>query len=156
MPIRPKSICRHPGCGKAIARPGYCDKHIDDAKQWDDNRKAAFRQKRRALKTNSSEWRRLREMVLREKPLCADCLKENRIKEASVVDHIDGDATNNNRKNLQSLCASCHSKKTASEDGGFGNRRRYGGGAGQKSGTLVSDTRPPSSFCVRKFRGGGI
>lgn len=43
---------------------------------------------------------------------------------ATVVDHVDGDAMNNDRSNLQPLCASCHAAKTAREDGGFGNPRR--------------------------------
>ncbi|MEW6383526.1 MAG: HNH endonuclease [Pseudomonadota bacterium] len=40
------------------------------------------------------------------------------------VDHIDGDPNNNATTNLQTLCVSCHSRKTAREDGGFGNPDR--------------------------------
>ncbi|ELK38933.1 HNH endonuclease, partial [Brevibacillus agri BAB-2500] len=44
---------------------------------------------------------------------------------ATVVDHIvphKGDMRKFwDRMNWQALCASCHSKKTAKEDGGFGN-----------------------------------
>ena len=45
---------------------------------------------------------------------------------ATDVDHIvphRGDARLlYDENNLQSLCKSCHSRKTATEDGGFGNR----------------------------------
>lgn len=150
------TICRHPGCGKAIARPGYCDNHQNDARQWDNNKRAAARQQKRTLSTNSTIWRRLRDQVLREQPLCAECHRNRRITEASVIDHVNGDATDNRRENLQALCASCHSRKTAREDGGFGNFSRRGVGAGQKFIASLSDTRPQSDLGVRKFQGGGI
>lgn len=81
------------------------------------------RQKRRALPTNSAAWRKLRAAFLREHPLCMDCEKRGRVTPASVVDHIDGNAHNNEPGNLAALCASCHSRKTARQDGGFGNPR---------------------------------
>nr|WP_197408087.1 MULTISPECIES: HNH endonuclease signature motif containing protein [unclassified Guyparkeria] len=52
-----------------------------------------------------------------------DCEKRGRVTPASVVDHIDGNAHNNEPGNLAALCASCHSRKTARQDGGFGNPR---------------------------------
>jgi len=79
------------------------------------------RQGKRTLATNCAAWRRLRARVLTEQPLCADCAKRNRITAATQVDHVDGDPSNNERHNLQGLCASCHSSKTNREQGGFGN-----------------------------------
>jgi 5-methylcytosine-specific restriction protein A len=37
------------------------------------------------------------------------------------VDHIDGDSDNDAWDNLRSRCHPCHSRKTATHDGGFGN-----------------------------------
>jgi 5-methylcytosine-specific restriction protein A len=98
------------------------------------------------LPTNSEAWRRIRAIVLSEQPLCEECNRQNRTTGASVVDHINGDASDNRRENLQSLCPSCHSKKTAKEDGGFGNAR---GGAGQKSTASLPDSRPKPYAHVR-------
>lgn len=71
-------------------------------------------------------WRRFRTAVLRLRPVCetAGCGIT-----ATNVDHIvprrrggaDLDAAN-----VQALCASCHSAKTAIHDGGFGRPGRPG------------------------------
>ena len=116
--------CRHPGCAAIVADgSGYCPKHHNDARQWDNIQRAKARQVRRALPTSSAAWRALRREVLREQPLCVHCLRAGRVRAATVVDHLDGNAMNNERGNLQPLCLSCHAIKTAREDGGFGNPR---------------------------------
>lgn len=57
-------------------------------------------------------WRRWRLMVLREEPLCRVCGDA-----ADQVDHITplSRGGTDERSNLQSLCASCHSKKTSAD-----------------------------------------
>lgn len=86
------------------------------------------RQATRALPTNSAEWRRIREEVLlRDLYTCQRCQRVLGGKGQAHVDHVDGDAGNNALVNLQTLCAPCHSAKTAAEDGGFGNVRRAAG-----------------------------
>lgn len=82
------------------------------------------RQARRALATNSAAWLALRQQVLNREPLCRCCAARGVIRAATDVDHIDGDASNNDDANLQPLCRRCHSRKTAREDGGFGNRKK--------------------------------
>lgn len=56
-------------------------------------------------------------MVLNAEPLCRHCMAEGRVQQAQEVDHIDGNAWNLAWDNLQPLCKSCHSKKTAKEHG---------------------------------------
>jgi len=64
-------------------------------------------------------WRKLRAMVLNEQPICQHCRREA----ATEVDHIVplSRGGENTMENLQGLCKSCHSRKTAREDGGFGH-----------------------------------
>lgn len=79
------------------------------------------RQATRALHTDSKAWRRIRERVLvRDMYQCAHCQKFG-----DQVDHKDGDSGHNpeDGSNWQTLCRSCHSRKTAKEQGGFGNGR---------------------------------
>lgn len=73
-------------------------------------------------------WRRLARMQLMRQPLCADPfgVHAGRPVRGAHVDHIvprqagGTDAL----ENLQTLCASCHSRKTVRCDGGFGRARR--------------------------------
>lgn len=82
------------------------------------------RQARRALATNSAAWRAIRSGVLAREPLCRLCATKGITRAANHVDHVDGNANNNDPTNLQPLCAPCHNRKTATEDGGFGNRKK--------------------------------
>jgi 5-methylcytosine-specific restriction protein A len=70
---------------------------------------------------DNGAWVRLRLMVLAEEPLCRECLKLGMVEPASEVDHVisvrQAPELRLVRSNLQSLCASCHSKKTAKEMG---------------------------------------
>lgn len=72
---------------------------------------------RRVLPLNTAAWQRLRALVITEEPLCRHCGERGLIVTASDVDHIDNDPNNNDRANLQSLCHSCHSIKTAADYG---------------------------------------
>ncbi len=125
MPRSAPLPCRHPGCPALVEDGcGYCPRHQGDRRQWDNTARAKARQSRRAWHTGDARWRALRAEVLREQPLCVQCARAGRLRLASVVDHVDGNAMNNERSNLQPLCSSCHAVKTAREDGGFGNPRR--------------------------------
>ena len=80
----------------------------------------------------SPAWRRVRRRVLVAHPRCQvpGCTLL-----ASQVDHVRAIAAGGDPfgpANLRAMCQSCHSRKTASADGGFGNRR--GGRARGKPG----------------------
>ncbi|QNM94911.1 HNH endonuclease [Chitinimonas koreensis] len=76
---------------------------------------------------DSAWWQGLRSAQLARQPLCQGCLDSGAVVPATHVDHIkpvaDGGSFDD-PANHQSLCQSCHSRKTAAADGGFGNRRR--------------------------------
>jgi 5-methylcytosine-specific restriction protein A len=61
---------------------------------------------------NNSKWVRLRELVLKEQPLCVICRQHNEVKASDTVDHITPHKGNKelfwDRQNLQALCSSCH------------------------------------------------
>lgn len=123
MPQRPNRPCMHPGCGALVnGRDSKCTLHMQVQRQ----RENAQRDKAIAS-MYGSRWRKARAIYLRSNPLCVQCIAASLIVPANVVDHIEphkGDeALFWNRANWQSLCAPCHSTKTASEDGGFGNER---------------------------------
>lgn len=79
-----------------------------------------------AARGYGGRWQKARATYLHRHPLCAQCEKEGRARPARVVDHViphRGDQTLFwDSKNWQPLCKPHHDLKTASEDGGFGNR----------------------------------
>jgi hypothetical protein len=67
----------------------------------------------RTLALNGKAWRELRALVLSEQPICQQCERMGQYTAATEVDHIDNDASNNERSNLVGLCKHHHSAKTA-------------------------------------------
>ncbi|MBS6883788.1 HNH endonuclease [uncultured Butyricicoccus sp.] len=110
-PLRP---CLHPGC-TALVRGGYCERHRPP------------RVERRS--EDSRRWRRwyslpvwtddLRPEQLAREPFCRECAAHGLRVYATDVDHVvphDGDWSKFiDPENLQSLCHSCHGRKTAAE-----------------------------------------
>ena len=115
MPWKPKHICNYPGC-QTLTYDRYCEKHKKEMMKI---------QNERSSKMYTYKWRKASKEFLKKHPLCAECQREGRLTPATEVDHIKPHGGNLrlfwNKKNWQPLCKSCHSKKTAKEDGGFGN-----------------------------------
>ena len=83
-----------------------------------------------------SDWRALRTRYLQVHPVCevGGCSRA-----AVAVDHVVPMARGGERlswDNLQGLCASCHSRKTALQDGGFGH-------AGRDPDAVLDEYMPP-------------
>lgn len=110
MPTRPKRPCRCPGCPNLCEKGVYCEEHSEYSS--DRMRGGA------AARGYNAEWRIERRRFLNVHPLCAECMKENRLTAATVVDHIvphRGDMKLFwDRNNWQPLCKDCHDKKTGS------------------------------------------
>ncbi len=122
MPQRPKRPCSKPGCRALVesGKGGYCDKHKRECTQSYDYKRGTS-----AQRGYDANWRKLRKAILAVEPLCRKCLAEGKIKEATEVDHIDGNVRNLERSNLQPLCKSHHSKKTVMESN-FGKNEKKG------------------------------
>lgn len=118
-PIRP---CAHPGC-RELVRTGYCDKH-----------RPKDRQRRSAAAADWHTWytlpiwvNDLRPQQLLREPFCRECSRRAALEglphlsrvRATDVDHVVPHrgvwSRFIDRSNLQSLCHSCHSRKTMAE-----------------------------------------
>lgn len=114
MPTQPKKPCKHPGCPN-LTEGKYCEQH-----------KAEHRADRMTSHQRGydRQWRSASKIFLRQHPLCVICEREGRLTPATVVDHIKPHKGDKelfwDRSNWQPLCKSCHDRKTANEDGGFG------------------------------------
>lgn len=112
-------LCSVPRCGNTIPKPGRCLEHKRITQ--------AFNKMLRPRNPlyGTTRWQVLRLHILQANPLCVSCGQV-----ATQVDHIkpyeaEGEGGSFwDPTNLQSLCQSCHSRKTARGDGGFGNRKR--------------------------------
>lgn len=121
MPTKPLRPCQHPGCN-ALTNNTRCDTHTKAiAKQADSKRESS------SARGYNSRWQKARLTYLRKHPLCVYCLANDTTKLATDVDHIIPHKGNQklfwDTSNWQALCHECHSTKTASEDGGFNNKK---------------------------------
>src|SRR5690554_5661002 len=124
MVRKPKRPCNHPGCRRLVEK-GYCDEHRRQRSQEYDRWRGSS-----AERGYGHRWRKYREWFLKQNPLCVECRKRGKLTPATEVDHIrphKGDPVLfwDAENNWQGLCKSCHSRKTAKEDGGFGNLGRH-------------------------------
>lgn len=113
MALKPLRPCRHPGCCVLVS-DGYCDAH----RPRGDRRSEEAQSWRWMYQTD--EWKLdLRPAQLLREPFCRECARHGRRVRATDVDHIvdhKGDWSKFcDRSNFESLCHSCHSRKTARE-----------------------------------------
>jgi 5-methylcytosine-specific restriction enzyme A len=100
--------CLAAGCGEIVSGT-YCDAHAHKAK-------STMPRKERYPVTYDSRWVRLRAIHKQAYPMCRTCEAEGRTRAVQEVDHIvsfRGSVTLLRAPwNLQSLCRSCHHRKT--------------------------------------------
>lgn len=110
MPWSARRPCRHPGCAKMSVRGKvYCEEHQE---QESDRLRGTAHER-----GYDSRWREARREHLRVHPLCEECQRAGRIRAATAVDHIIPHRGDKrlfwDRSNWQSLCDTCHGRKTA-------------------------------------------
>ena len=107
-------LCGFNGCRNVVDGPGRCAQH--SSRQFQSERSIASRDF-----LNSAVWQRLRRLKLQQQPECEHCSQSKpQPVPATDVDHILPRHSHPELalvlSNLQSLCHSCHSKKTAREN----------------------------------------
>jgi 5-methylcytosine-specific restriction protein A len=127
VPSNPR--CSHLGCKNPKAKQGgVCLDH--GGRDTFDHKRYNATDKRQDAgeRYHSKHWQTLRQIQLSKQPLCAACLTNNIVTAAHHVDHLFAwqhlgeQAFAHNV--FQSLCAPCHSAKTALEQRGI--YRLYG------------------------------
>lgn len=120
MPRKPKRACAKYPCPN-LTYELYCEVHAKQRRQQYDEQRGSS-----AQRGYDARWRRLRRMVLARQPLCADPFgvhaERGELVPATEVDHIvaKSQGGDDSMNNLQGLCKSCHSRKTAVRDGRWG------------------------------------
>lgn len=117
MPDRPMKPCAK--CKRKLTKETYCDKCADlKKKQYQNKRNKSWQY------LYGNRWKKARLTFLIKHPLCAYCLRENKVVSATIVDHVIPHKGNIKLfwdiSNWNSLCEMHHNKKTAKE-GAFGN-----------------------------------
>ena len=121
LPLKP---CHRVGCSALVRGGGYCDKHQRaDRKARRDTQGERGRSSEWHGLYYTTRWREMRAVQLITEPYCRDCGRHGVRVPATDVDHIVPHRGNKrlfyDATNLQSLCHSCHSRKTISEQSTF-------------------------------------
>lgn len=120
MPAALPRACSAPGCpDHAAPASSRCAGHAAAGRREIDSRRGSA-----SSRGYGPAWARLRRRHLAMHPVCVACDADGYTTPATDVDHIIPRARGgtDHASNLQSLCRSCHSRKTALEDGRWGRR----------------------------------
>ena len=117
MPNAALKPCSHPGCIELVRSGSLCAEH------------RLMRERERGSSSARGydyEWRKIREAFLRKRMWCSNPYGVHTGMRVMAV-HVDhvvplSQGGTHDEGNLNPLCTSCHSRKTAASDGGFGNR----------------------------------
>ena len=113
MPKRPRSPCRFAGCPE-LTEGLYCDKHRKLKNRYYNK----YKRDPNTYKRYGTRWRRIRQLYIKEHPVCEVCEKQGKITPVQEVHHIIplSRGGTHHEDNLMSLCKSCHSRITATKE----------------------------------------
>ena len=115
MPRKPKTICSYPGC-QALTNDRYCDEH---------KKQVTKEHNQKVQSSYTYQWRKASKQFFKRASFVCSMSKEGRLTPATDVDHIIPHGGNRNFSGTERTGSPfvkvVHSKKTAEEDGGFGN-----------------------------------
>ncbi|MCC6147417.1 MAG: HNH endonuclease [Anaerolineaceae bacterium] len=121
-PMRAAKPCMYPGCPNLVRDGGgRCEVHRREGGRLYDERRGTA-----AQRGYDARWRKVRRMVLRARPVCADPFgyhaADGQVILATEVHHILplSMGGTDEEKNLDVLCKACHSKITSMSKGGGG------------------------------------
>ena len=94
-------------------------------------RKETDMRKLRQKAYQNKHWRSLRDLYIKEHPVCADCLGKGKVTPATSIHHIKSPFKNGevnmtlllDYNNLVSLCTECHGIRHAEEQGHKSNEK---------------------------------
>jgi 5-methylcytosine-specific restriction protein A len=120
-----KKFCPHRGCKTLVdLDTSYCDEHINDiqiSRQQYNKQRPEWHNLYKSYR-----WRNARLRYLMEHPLCVECERIGRLISGNTINHIIPHKGNYdlfwNESNWETLCKRCHDRRTATYDGGFGNK----------------------------------
>lgn len=122
-----KKFCLHKGCKELVdISVGRCELHSNDIQIQRQQYNKDRPEWTKLYKTK--RWRDARLRYLNQHPLCEcdECKQNNRVLPATIIDHKIPHKGNYDlfwdEDNWQAMAKRCHDRKTAKEDGGFGNR----------------------------------
>lgn len=111
MPMRARRVCSHGGCfRKAEPGHGQCKGHLQQENRDSHPHRSLY---------DTVAWRTLRADHISANPLCAEHLKAGEVVPGTDVDHIVPHGGDEDLffdpSNLQTLCSTCHGRKTQRE-----------------------------------------
>jgi 5-methylcytosine-specific restriction protein A len=113
MPFAPLAFCSQPGCSERVAS-GRCTLHRREQQREHDHLR--FRESA-AKRGYDRQWRRLRERILFQFPLCLDCKERGELTLSYEVHHVvkisDAPHLRLDPNNLRALCRPCHTARSA-------------------------------------------
>lgn len=119
--MKPMKQCNWAGCNNIVPYDErYCEKHKKHINKYRYHKRMyASDESKYQQFYKSTQWRKMSRHWLERNPICVKCYEQGIIRPAQIVDHVheikDDWSRRLDETNLQSLCRTCHNRKTKAE-----------------------------------------